>query len=62
LSEQVREEVFERNIKDLLFFGGAALVFAGLWLFSRPVALIFLGIFLMAVALSTPEKPHERNR
>jgi len=62
LSEQVREQIFERNIKDLLFFLGSALVFSGLWLFSHTIALIFAGIFLMAVALSLPERTRERRQ
>lgn len=46
----------------LLFFGGVALIAAGLWQFGRPLALVFLGIACLYVAtcVSKTANPHER--
>lgn len=57
MAQQVREAVIERNLKDLMFFGGGGLISWGLWTFSPGIALIFAGFFLILVSFSVPERP-----
>lgn len=46
----------------LLFFCGVALIAAGLWLASRTLCLVFLGISVLYLAASVNKaaNPHER--
>lgn len=42
-----------QNLPVVLFFGAVALIAVGLWMWSVPVALIFLGVVLLYLGVCT---------
>lgn len=46
----------------LLFFGGVALIAAGLWLASKPLSLVFLGISALYVSACVSKSANSPER